>query len=213
MILLQKRNKSKAYVCAPQLYKNRRGWSQTSQVTKRKKQKMGEKERKEKVTKTMAEIRDRPGLYLQITNKLHRRRNSRRRLSVAPASTPAASALQLIGFGLRANLGKGKLLGGGETVNRDPENFSKSLTATIPADRTLETSFGRSFGSGPEGLTEVTIKDSEIVFSIGFKSSIFDSSSLLLDRSEFDFFGVRDWSLVLLDFLLIGYRLRDGRGL
>ncbi|GAY42885.1 hypothetical protein CUMW_070370 [Citrus unshiu] len=54
----------------------------------------------------MAEIHDRPGLYLQITNKLHRRRNSRRRLSVAPASTPAASALQLISFGLRANLTK-----------------------------------------------------------------------------------------------------------
>lgn len=97
-------------------------------------------------------------------------------------------------------------------MNREPENFSKSLTATIPADRTLETSFGRSFGSGPEGLTDVTIKDSEIVFPIGFRSSIFDSSLLLLGRSEFDFFGVRDWSLVLLDFLLIGYRLRDGRG-
>lgn len=161
----------------------------------------------------MTETHHRPGLYLQITNKFHRRRNRRRRLSVALASTPAASALQLISFGLRENLGKGKLLGGGETVNGEPETFFKSLTATIPADKTLKTSFGRSFGSGPEGLADVTKNDPEIVFSIGFKNSIFDSSSLLLGRFEFDFLGVRDWSLVLLDFLLTGYRLRAGRGL
>ena len=51
-------------LCTPVLKKSK--GSQSSQVTKSKKQKIGEKEnkkeRKEKVTKTMTEIHDRPGL-------------------------------------------------------------------------------------------------------------------------------------------------------
>ncbi|KAJ6681007.1 hypothetical protein OIU74_019480 [Salix koriyanagi] len=67
---------------------------------------------------------------MEIT-ALHRRRKSRRRLSVAPASIPAASAEQLISFGLIENLGKGKLLGCGDNANAEPENFSKSSIKTV----------------------------------------------------------------------------------
>ena len=146
------------------------------------------------------------------TTLLHRRRNIRRRLSVAPASIPAASALQQ-SFGLRENLGSGKLLGGGARLNTVPENISNSsMATTFPKllstaavdENTRETSLGRSFGSGPNRLVEATIKDSETARLVdGAKSCLFGSSLFV----GFDFFGVRDWSLRL----LFGFRVREGR--
>lgn len=135
---------------------------------------------------------------------------------MAPASIPAASALQL-SFGLIKNLGSGKLLGGGAKLNTVPENFSKSSMATaskllpppVDDDKTAEISLGRSLGSGPKRVVEATIKHSEIACVVVF-ISCFGSSRLV----GFDFFGVSDWSLVLLGFLLGGQerpRVREGR--
>lgn len=91
---------------------------------------------------------------------------------MAPTSNSAASALHP-SFGLSENLGKGKLLGGGESVKTEPENFSKSL-ATLPVAmydgfKTL----GRSLGSGPNGLTDAVMGEllmaCVFVASVGFK--------------------------------------------
>lgn len=157
---------------------------------------------------------------MEIT-ALHRRRKSRRRLSVAPASIPAASAEQL-SFGLMENLGKGKLLGCGDNANAEPENFSKSSIKTVllitplpdddddddnDDDKSFETYFGKSFGSGPNGTVDSMIKD------------CFFGSSTLLVLGCLDFFGVRDWSLGLLLVFLVAEggqekaRLREGREL
>lgn len=129
---------------------------------------------------------------------------------MAPASIPAASALQQ-SFGLRENLGSGKLLGGGARLNTVPENISNSSIVTFPKllspaavdENTRETSLGRSFGSGPNGLVEATIKHSETTARLVDAKSCFGSSLFV----GFDFFGVRDWSLRL----LLGFRVREGR--
>lgn len=81
----------------------------------------------------------------------HWRRRRRRRSSVAPVSTPPASALHLL-FGLRENLGRGRLLGGGEIEKMEPENSSNSSvdeTCMVEDFTTLETFVGRSLGTGP----------------------------------------------------------------
>lgn len=120
-------------------------------------------------------------------------------------------------FGFMENLGKGKLLGCGDSVNTEPGNFGSqsfvktglvitSLPDTVTDDdNTLETSLGKSFGSGPNGTEDSIIKD-----------SFFGSSFLVLGC--LDFFGVKDWSLGLLVFLVaVGGqekpRLREGREL
>lgn len=108
-------------------------------------------------------------------------------------------------FGLRENLGSGKLLGGGARLNTVPENISISSIANFPKlifpavdENTRETSFGRSWGSGPKGFVGATIKHSEIARLVDAKSC-FESSLFV----GFDFLGVRDWSLRLfLDFPL-----------
>ena len=121
-------------------------------------------------------------------------------------------------FGFRENLGKGKLLGCGDSVNIESGNFgSKSFVKTgfvitsLPDtvtddDKTLETYFGKSLGSGPNGTVDSIIKD----------SFFFGSSFLMLGC--LDFFGVKDWSLGLLVFrVAVGGqerpRLREGREL
>lgn len=108
-----------------------------------------------------------------------------------------------LSFGLIGNFGNGKLLGCGDSVNGEPEKISKSLTLTpiqfiLPAlneddgdvDKTFETSFGRSFGSGPNGTVDATIKDlaDTGAASAGFKSCL--GSSFLMGC--LDFLGVRD---------------------
>lgn len=117
------------------------------------------------------------------------RRNNLRRLSVAPASIPAASTLQQ-SFGLKLNLGSGKLLGGGARLNTVPENSSSSSMPTVPRllPKTRETSLGRSFGSGPNLLVEAMIKLSEIACLVVAKSCLIGSSLFV----GFGFFGVRD---------------------
>ena len=110
---------------------------------------------------------------------------------MAPASIPAdASTLQL-SFGLKENLGSGKLLGGGAKLNTAPENFSNSSAPTTTFDddddKNPHTSFGRSFGSGPKRFVEAMIKHSEIACVFVFKSC-FGSSLFVI----FDFFSVRD---------------------
>ena len=117
---------------------------------------------------------------------------------MAPASIPVASALQL-SLGLSENLGKGRLLGGGARLNSEPENFSKSSSETtevilLPVEddhNTLETSLGRSFGSGPNGFIEVGIERCNV--------DLDSNSTLGIDEGfDFDFFGVTEWSLPLL---------------
>lgn len=117
-------------------------------------------------------------------------RNSRRRLSVAPASIPAASALQL-SFDLMENRGNGKLLGGGDTVNNEPENSSTSFLSLPPAAAAANgvRSFGRSFGSGPNG------NDSGTAW-VAVDSFCFHVSFIFL-LGSFDFLGV-------LVFLMVG---------
>lgn len=108
---------------------------------------------------------------------LHRSRRIRRRLSVAPPSNPAASGLQL-SFGLSEKVGKGKLLGGGERLNTS----DKSENSSGDDDRTLETSFGRSFGSGPNGLVD-PISTHSVDFRSGFESEftgVFDFFRFLI---------------------------------
>lgn len=129
-------------------------------------------------------------------------RRSRLRLSVAPASTPAASALQL-SLGLNEKVGKGKLLGGGEIVKATaPENSptcsfratrertSLVLIVVLLPDNELKivgTFLGSSFGSGPKG----------------FKFTSF------LGILVFDFLGVRDESRILA--LLVDFWLAGGQ--
>ena len=115
------------------------------------------------------------------------------------------------------NLGKGKLLGCGDSVNTETGNFrSKSFVKTgfvitsLPDtvtddDKTLETYFGKSLGSGPNGTVDSIIKD-----------SFFGSSFLMLGC--LDFFEVKDWFLGLLVFLVAAGgqerpRLIEGREL
>ncbi|MFS8000842.1 hypothetical protein Hanom_Chr13g01183301 [Helianthus anomalus] len=110
------------------------------------------------------------------TTSNHQSRRSRRRLSVAPASTPkptaAACALQP-SFGRSEKVGKGKLLGGGEGVNTtEPENSSISAETShillTDEEKTLETTFfGRSFGSGPI----VSLIDDSVVLLIARSTS------------------------------------------
>jgi len=119
------------------------------------------------------------------------------------------------------NLGKGKLLGCGDSANAEPENFSKSSIKTVllitplpdtvfddddDDDKTFETSFGKSLGSGPNGTVDPIIR----YCSFG--------SSTFLVLGCLDFFGVRDWSLGLLVFLVAEGgperpQLREGREL
>ncbi|KAJ0847406.1 hypothetical protein HanPSC8_Chr13g0544961 [Helianthus annuus] len=113
------------------------------------------------------------------TRSNHQSRRSRRRLSVAPASTPkptaAACALQP-SFGRREKVGKGKLLGGGEGVNTtEPENSSTSAETShnllTDEEKTLETTFfGRSFGSGPI----ISLTDDSVVLIARSTSSRFE---------------------------------------
>lgn len=86
---------------------------------------------------------------------------------MAPASIPADASTLQRSFGLKENFGSGKLLGGGARINTEPENFSNSSApTTLPKllpppgadDKTRDTSFGRSFGSGPKRLVEAMIK-------------------------------------------------------
>lgn len=116
------------------------------------------------------------------------------------------------------NLGKGKLLGCGDSANAEPENFSKSSIKTVllitplpdtvadDDDKTFETSFGKSFGSGPSGTVDPIIRDCSF------------GSSTFLVLGCLDIFGVRDWSLGLLVFLVAEGgqerpQLREGREL
>lgn len=138
----------------------------------------------------------------QLREDFHRSRSSRRRLSVAPASTPEASALQP-SFGLRENLGRGKLLGGGDSVKTEPENVSRPAVTMFPDVKILETaSLGISFGSGPILFVNVDITGPPPDIAVDRDSSFL---GLLLDA--FAFFGVADG---LLFFLLIG-GVREGR--
>lgn len=122
---------------------------------------------------------------------------------MAPVSIPEPAWTLQLSFGLREKLGKGKLLGGGARVNTEPENFSKSPKITpaietepLPEDdeKTLEaTTFGRSFGSGPNRFVDAMTKDSV------FTTVEFDFKSC--------FFGVVDGLGFLghpLNFLLVG---------
>lgn len=89
-------------------------------------------------------------------------------------------------------------------MNTEPENLSKSSITIFPDVKILETaSLGRSFGSGPSLLVDAAITEPSDI-AVDFESSFL---GLLLEG--FDFFGVRDWSLILV-FLLIG-GLRGGR--
>lgn len=112
---------------------------------------------------------------------------------MAPASIPAASALQLSFDGLKIkNPGSGKLLGGGDRLHTEPpENLSKSPKTTQPGPKDDDeritfgpTSLLRSFGLGPNRFVDATTKDSDF----GLAASFLD----------FGFFGVTDWSLALL---------------
>lgn len=102
-----------------------------------------------------------------------------------------------LSFGLVKNFGNGKLLGCGDSVNTE----SKSLIpigitplSTINEDdgddadddKTLETSFGRSLGSGPNGAVDAMMKDlaDTGAASVGFES--------LLGMGSLDFLGVRE---------------------
>lgn len=110
-------------------------------------------------------------------------------------------------------------------MKMEPENLSISPTPTppplrsliLPIDdeeedddddddviKTLVTSLGRSFGSGPKRLVEAMIKQSDICLASSF-----------LEGFDFGFLGVRDWLLALLAFLVVGGRerprVRDGR--
>lgn len=98
-----------------------------------------------------------------------------------------------LSFDLIENLGSGKLLGCGDNVNTEPENLSKSFIETrsmtsLPDivddddDKTLETSFGKSFGSGPNGTVD----------SISKISCSLSSNFFALFLGCFDFFGVRE---------------------
>lgn len=82
---------------------------------------------------------------------------------VAPTSIPApASALQLIFCGTE-NFGMGKLLGGGEREQTEPENFSSSsyLHVVVVEGANFNTPripLGSSLGSGPNRSVDVITK-------------------------------------------------------
>lgn len=166
-----------------------------------------------------------------MQKRVQGRRRIRRRLSVAPASTPAASALQLSCFGLsRENLGNGKLLGGGDIAYiTEPENFSKSPKTSerkppSPLNEPLDTKtcLGSSSGSGPiehvdpiiaspssaDGLSERGAGGDFTGFLVSFFLLL---GSRLFGRFGEDFLGVSgdDWGLLVFTLELGGGRERE----
>jgi hypothetical protein len=86
---------------------------------------------------------------------------------VAPSSTklPAAASVLQLSFDLIKNFGNGKLLGGGARLKTDSE---KTSMFPITSGRFL----GRSFGSGPHGLS-IRKSDTNMVPDFFFVSSLF----------------------------------------
>ena len=122
---------------------------------------------------------------------------------MAPASIPAAASTLQFSFRIREKFGSGTLLGGGETLNAEPENSISAATPKLllPSHgggsgggkrnpKTTHKSLGTWLGSGPIRFVESTIKASAVI----------STGSSLHRLIDFGFFGARDWSLNLTPF-------------